>query len=106
MQMPQYLFAYHGGGMAETPQEQQKVMAQWQAWYASMGNAVVQGGAPVGMSKIVSTKGVADDGGANPVSGYTVVRAENFEAATKMAGGCPTVISGKGSVEVAELIEL
>ena len=73
--MPDYVFAYHGGGMPETPEEGAKVMAAWQAWYGGMGDALVNPGAPVGMSKTVSSGGVADDGGANPLSGFTVVRA-------------------------------
>lgn len=104
--MPQYLFAYHGGSTPETPEEGQKVMAQWQAWFADMGDAVVQGGAPVGQSHTVSSAGASEDGGANPVSGYSVVSAADIGAATDMAKGCPMVISGTGSVEVAEVIEM
>ena len=61
--MPEFIFAYHGGGMPDTPEEGAKVMAAWQAWYGAMGDAVVNGGAPVGMSKTVTNSGVADDGG-------------------------------------------
>lgn len=104
--MPDYVFAYHGGGMPETPEEGAKVMAAWQAWYADMGEAVVNGGAPVGMSKTVSSGGIADDGGSNPLSGYTVVRAETIEAACEMAKGCPMVADGSGSVEVAQVQEM
>jgi hypothetical protein len=32
------------------------------------------------MSRTVSADGVADDGGTNPVSGYTVVRADSIDA--------------------------
>lgn len=104
--MPNYVFAYHGGGMPETPEEGAKVMAAWQSWYGSMGDAVVDGGAPVGMSKTVSTSGVADDGGSNPLSGYTVVKADTIEAACKMAKGCPILDGGKGTVEVAPVHEM
>lgn len=103
--MPKYIFAYHGGGMPETPEEGAKVMAAWQAWYGSMGEAVAEGGAPVGMSKTVSSSGVADDGGSNPLSGYTVVNAADQDAACEMAKGCPILESG-GTVEVAECMEM
>ena len=63
-------------------------------------------GNPVGQSKTVSAAGVADDGGANPLSGYTVVRAADIGEATDMAKGCPMVVSGNGTVEVAEIIEM
>ena len=104
--MPKFIFAYHGGGMPETPEEGAKVMAQWQAWYGSMGDKVVDGGAPVGMSMTVSADGVKQDGGANPLSGYTVVEAADQAAACEMAKGCPIVTAANGSVEVAAVVEM
>lgn len=104
--MPDFIFAYHGGKTPETPEEGAEVMAAWQAWFGAMGDAVVIPGNPVGQSKTVSAAGVADDGGANPLSGYTVVRAAEIGAATDMAKGCPMVVSGNGTVEVAEIIEM
>lgn len=104
--MPKFAFVYHGGGMPETPEEGAKVMAAWQAWYGGMGDALVDGGGPVGISRTVSADGVADNGGANPVSGYTVVSAADQDAACEMAKGCPMVQDGSGSVEVAEIIDM
>lgn len=104
--MPDFIFAYHGGKTPETPEEGAEVMAAWQVWFGAMGDAVVIPGNPVGLSKTVSAAGVADNGGANPLSGYTVVRAADIGAATDMARGCPMVVSGNGTVEVAEIIEM
>ncbi|QIE45856.1 hypothetical protein G5B38_10150 [Pseudohalocynthiibacter aestuariivivens] len=104
--MPNYLFIYHGGGKPETEEEGNAMMAQWMAWFGDMGAAVVESGAPVGLSKTVSASGVADDGGANPTSGYSVVNAADIDAACAMAKGCPMVGDGSGSVEVAEIIEM
>lgn len=104
--MPDFVFAYHGGGMPETPEEGAKVMAAWQEWYGGMGDAVVNPGAPVGMSKTVSAEGLADNGGVNPLSGFTVVKADTIEAACEMAKGCPMVVDGSGSVEVAQVHEM
>ncbi|RKF14232.1 hypothetical protein D6850_12820 [Roseovarius spongiae] len=104
--MANYLFIYHGGGMPETQEEGEKAMAQWMAWFGELGDAVVDGGNPVGKSSTVSANGVTGDGGANPTSGYTVVRAASQEAACELAKGCPMVVDGSGSVEVAEIIEM
>lgn len=104
--MPDFVFAYHGGGMPETPEEGAKVMAAWQAWMDGMGDAMVNPGAPVGMSSTVSADGVVDNGGANPISGYTVVKADTIEAACEIAKGCPMVVDGSGSVEVAQVHEM
>lgn len=104
--MPKFVFAYHGGGMPETPEEGARMMAAWNDWYAAMGDAVVDGGAPVGQSMTVSQGGISSDGGANPLSGYTVVQADTIDAACEMANGCPMIADGSGSVEVAPVIEM
>ena len=102
--MPKYVFAYHGGKMPSTPEEGKKITAAWMAWYEKMGAAVVDGGTPVGKSKTVTAKGVEANGGANPISGYTLVTAADMDAAIKMAKGCP-ILDG-GTVEVAEAIDM
>jgi len=102
--MPKFIFAYHGGKAPESPEEGAEVMAKWQAWFGTMGDAVVDGGNPAGPSKTVSKDGVADNGGSNPIGGYSLVQAENIEAAVEMAKGCP--IMDHGTVEVAEAMEM
>lgn len=104
--MAKYLFVYHGGKAPESPEEGQKVMAEWMAWFGEMGDAVIDGGNPLGQSSTVSGSGVAGDGGANPASGYSLVNADSLDAAIEMAKGCPMVKSGNGSVEVAECLDM
>lgn len=79
-------------------------MDLWKRWFDDIGPSVVDPGNPVGMSKTVSGDGVADDGGANPVSGYTVVRADDIDTAIALATNCPILSSG--TVEVAEIHEV
>jgi hypothetical protein len=104
MEMPKYLFAYHGGKKPASAADGEKIMAAWGAWFGKLGAAVVEPGAPVGMSQTVSSGGTAKNGGANPVSGYSVVSAGSYDEAVKMAKGCP--ILSDGSVEVAEIIQM
>jgi len=104
--MARFAFVYHGGKRPETPAEGEKIMGEWNAWYGSMGKAVADGGGPAGPSKTVSKTGTADNGGANPVSGLTIVTAASHDAAAKMAKGCPMVKDGSGSVEVVELLQM
>jgi len=104
--MPEFIFAYHGGTIPETKEAGEKAMAAWGQWFGDMGAAVVNGGNPVGQSLTVTGSGVSDNGGANPISGYTIVRADTVEAACALAAGCPMVADGTGSVEVAPLIEM
>lgn len=105
--MPNYLYVYHGGGAPETPEEGEKAMKAWMDWFAAMGDAVVDAGNPVGKSSTVLAGGtVAANGGANPASGYSIVRAESQAEAERMAMGCPILGDPGGSIEIAPIIEM
>jgi len=103
--MPKYLFVYHGGKKPESPKEIEEVMAKWGAWLGGMGAAAIDPGNPVGMSKTVSNGSVADNGGANPASGYGVISASSMDNAVTLAKGCP-ILEVDGTVEVAEIMEM
>ncbi|MBE1204634.1 YciI family protein [Aminobacter carboxidus] len=104
--MAKFLFVYHGGAMPQSEEEGAKVMKAWMDWFGALGAAVVDGGNPVGKSQTVAANGtVTNDGGANPVSGYSVVDAKDPADAARIAKGCPILVAG-GSVEVAPIIEM
>jgi len=101
--MATYLLAYHGGGMAETPEEQEKVMNDWIAWFGRVGDAMKDPGMPVLQNQTVGADGgVTAGGGSNPVTGYSVLDADSMEAALDIAKSCPVLASG-GTIEVAEV---
>jgi hypothetical protein len=104
--MPKFMLIFHGGGRPDTPEEGEKTMAAWGAWMQGIGSNLVDGGAPAGMSKTVTATGVEDNGGANPVSGYTLINAADIDAACAIAQGCPILEGAKGTVEVAEALEM
>lgn len=100
--MANYLLAYHGGGMPATDEERAKVMEAWGRWFGALGANLVDGGNPVGQTRTIAPSGsVSDNGGANPVSGYSVLKADSMDAAVALARGCPVLESG-GSIEVCE----
>jgi hypothetical protein len=103
--MAKYLFAYTGGGMAQTPEEQQATMAAWGAWFGTLGAAIVDPGNPFGPSATVSDGGSASDGGASGLTGYSVINADGLAAANELAKGCPVLSSG-GTVEVYETFDV
>jgi hypothetical protein len=104
--MPKYLLGYHGGGMPQTPEEGEKIMKAWNDWFGQLGKAVVDGGNPTKPGKTVTANGkVSEGGGANPLTGYSILEAGNLDDAVRMAKGCPIVTSG-GSIEVAELMPM
>ena len=104
--MSKYLFVYHGGSRPETKEEQAKVMDAWGQWFGSLGSAVVDGGNPVGVSSTVQSNGsVVDNGGSNPVSGFSLIEASDVDDAVAKAKGCPILAAG-GSVELAEAFDM
>jgi hypothetical protein len=103
--MGKYAFAYRGGaGMAASPEEQQKSMAAWMAWFEKLGSAVVDGGAPFGASAAVSSSGKKGDAGSG-LGGYSVVNAASLDEAATFAKGCP-ILSEGGTVDVYECIDV
>ncbi|GLP97589.1 hypothetical protein [Paraferrimonas sedimenticola] len=104
--MAKYLFVYHGGTSPNTQAEIDEVMDQWGAWFASMGGAVIDGGAPVGLSTTVNSDGsVVNNGGANPASGYSLIDAADDQDAVNKAKACPILAAG-GSIELAPIHEM
>lgn len=106
--MPNFLFVYHGGGKMPTdPKEIEKEMAAWGAWFEQIGESnIVDGGNPVGQSFTVSDDGsVVENGGSNPVSGYSIFRADSMQDAIALAKKGPQNKAG-GTTEIAEIIEL
>lgn len=102
--MPNYIIAYHGGREPESPEEGAKQMARWKEWLGGLGDDVVNPGTPLGKSKIVSTDGVSDYSGPASLTGFSIVRADDLDAALEIAKACPFVEIG--TLEVAEVKEM
>lgn len=105
--MTKYLFGFHGGGdMSSDPKAAEASMAKWVAWYKDMGPAVIDMGTPAMSAKTVEPSGrVSNGGGANPLTGYSIVEARDIDGAVSLAKGCPIYAHG-GTVEVAELLPM
>lgn len=104
--MANYLLVYHGGSMPESPEEGQKVMQAWTDWFERLGDALVDGGNPVSEVRTIANNGTVSEGGINPSSGYSVIKADSLDAAVALAKGCPLLNGGGGSVEVAETVAM
>jgi len=106
--MAKFVVIYSGGsGMGASPDEQQKIMAEWGAWYGKVGEAIVDGGAPFGSSKHLAKAGAVADGplGDTPATGYTILKADSLDAAAKLCAHHPHLGHG-GQVQVYEAIEM
>ena len=103
--MKRFLLAYHGSPKFESETDSAAHMAEWKAWAQGLGSAIVDPGMPVGMSKTITPTGVEDNGGANPLSGITIIQAEDIDTAIGLAKDCPHIICG-GTIEIAETFEM
>jgi hypothetical protein len=97
-EMPNFLFTYH------TPQDfvpgQPEGIAAWTSWLTSLGSGLVEMGQPVTTSGEVGNC-VQD----TKLGGYSIVSADDLDAAKTIAKGCPAVGAG-GGVVVGELGEV
>jgi hypothetical protein len=104
--MAKFVLVYTGGGrMGESPEEQQKIMESWMNWFGSLGESVVDGGAPFGAAATVASDGSTRDGGASSLNGYSIITADGVSDAASKAKGCP-VLAGGGSVEIYEAVPM
>jgi hypothetical protein len=104
--MAKYLFVFHGAKAPTNPDDIQKTMDAWGAWFGSMGAAVIDGGNPVGQSSTVKSDGsLVTGGGPNPVSGYSLIEASSLEDAHAKAKGCPILKAG-GTIEIAQAFDM
>jgi len=105
--MANYIIADHASKSTnnpDSPEERARHMAKWQAWLEGLGDAVVNPSTPLAKSKFVSSSGVSNDDGFSPLTGYSIVKANDMDAALEMAAKCPYLEFG--TLEVAQIMEM
>jgi hypothetical protein len=99
--MAQYIFSYRSA-KGRDPFADRSELPAWAAFLNDViAPSVVDPGWPVFEPSTV----VGEAGESTQIGGYSVVTAENLEAAVAMARSCPTIARG-GGVEVGVLAEL
>ena len=90
---------------AERKAKEKAGIAAWKAWVEKHQGALVAMGGPLGKTKKVSDKGIADV--SNELGAFTVVRADSHEAAAKMFEKHPhfAIFPGE-SVEVMPVLPI
>jgi hypothetical protein len=90
-----------------SPEEMQKIGAQWYAWMQKFATSIVKGGdglKPNG--KTIRANGVVTDGpyieAKEIIVSFTIVQADDYEGALAIARECPAIINGSHSVEIRE----
>ncbi len=93
--MANFLLTYHGeGGMPTDEAEAAKSLAAWNAWFGSLGGAVVDGGNPTSHAKAISPDGSVMDATGAP-TGYSIIKADSIDQAVALAKGCPVLAIGQ-----------
>ena len=95
--MSKFLFTYRP---ATGYRPSEEAAAAWNAWFGRMAGSVVDRGNPVFESSALGN--VAAD---TRLGGYSVVTADDLEAAVALAKGCPLLQRG-GGIEVGVITEL
>ena len=101
--MAKFLITYQGGGeMPSDPQARQMMMDAFGAWVASVGDKMVDPGAPLGPAKVVSGSG-AEDAKPGDIGGYTLLSAESLDDAVDLVRNHPFISRG-GTLRVSEAV--
>ena len=80
-------------GQAPSPEHE----AAWGQWLREIGADVVAG------DRVGRVAGLGETGEGTALGGYVVINADDYDAATALAKGCPGIQHG-GGVEVGEII--
>ena len=73
-----------------------EAMGEWQAWFGSMGERIVEQGGLWNGGKELTADGVKDlPFGADSITGYLIFTAESAEQAEELAKSCPVVASNR-----------
>jgi hypothetical protein len=101
--MPKYVLAYLGGKQVANPEARAAQMARWKAWVDGLGCRMVNPGMPLGQGRLVSSDGVFERG-PNHLTGFSIVLADDMDAALDIAQNCPFLEIG--TIEVAEAMDM
>ena len=90
----------------KTRKEREKEgMNAWKSWAAKNEKSIIEGGSPLGKTKLTNRKGLSDT--KNSVTAWTLVQAESHEAAAKLFLNHPhfTIFPGD-SIEIMECLPI
>jgi hypothetical protein len=104
--MANYVLLYHGGGRPETPEENDRVMQAWGGWMGKLGTNLVDGGNPTSESRSVDGSGNVSATGGDPVTGYSIIKADSLDDAIAIAKDCPIFLGpNPAKVDVYETFQ-
>lgn len=103
--MQKFMLAYHGGKRPSSPEEGKAHMENWKKWIQDLGDAVVNPGTPLPVSKIITAETVEEDRSADAMNGFAVVKAQSMEEAIEIAKSDP-FLKMEGTIRVSQMMEM
>ena len=101
--MERYLIVYRGSTVDESEGPQHDA-ARWDAWFNSLGVALVDRGGMARSSVEVPSRLRGPKTSSSSLSGYSIIAAPDFNEAVRLAEACP-IFDEKGEVEIARLLD-
>jgi hypothetical protein len=95
--MAKFLFTYRA--QQDYTLGRPETTAPWRGWFDSMGGSLVDLG-----EAVVESSPLGNLGADTRLGGYSVVTADNLEAAMAIAKGCPVIAQG-GGIEAGVLLD-
>lgn len=87
-----------------TPEDMQKGMEPWMAWFGKYGGAITDMGAPLAHGKEFTKSGSSDSN--SHVAGYTMVEASGMDEVAKILDGHPHFMQEGSTIEVYEAMPM
>ena len=110
--MSEFVFLYRGGDGPITPEQVQKNLHHWTAWFKDLaakghmgdrGQPLERAGKTVNSAKVVLDGPFAE--AKDIIGGYSLIKARDLAEAAELAKGCPLLTRG-GAVEVRPVMKL
>ncbi len=101
--MNEYIIAYYMGKQPPAQTDQKEGMKKFQEWIESHSEAVVNPGTPLGKSQIIAAQDSVAAEHTSRLTGFSIVQAEDMDAAMKIAKTCPFL--EVGIIEVAPIMD-
>jgi hypothetical protein len=89
--------------MPEDEEGRRQAMAAFATWVEQTGKALIDPGAPLGPAKTVSSTSVTDGPAQGPFGGYSIIDANDINAAVELVRRHPFVGRG-GSLQVSPAV--
>ena len=102
--MARFLVTYHGSEMSHDPEAMARAREAFMQWAEKTGDALVDPGSPVRSTKTVSSGGTQDGPADGPFSGWSVIEAEDAQAALDVLTDHPFISRG-GVLQISEPVE-